>query len=131
MGGRYKRQRQSVLDYQKSYRVNNANAIRDYYRRYYLAHKTQFRARAAAWEAANRDRIALTDKAWRERNLDRVREYGRRHAARVAADAGDAYVRMLIKRGVNRPVSSDDIPHQMIDAYRSLLKVKRLIKGAK
>lgn len=104
---------------------------------YYHGHKTECQERHRSWYAENREHALAYAQAWREQFAERHKanvrgwrrrnpDASRRHAAKARTHMTDAYIRRLLTSNGEEPLPS--IPTDLIEAQRSLLKIKRLLK---
>lgn len=85
--------------------------IRAYYRQWYAAHAESVKARAAKWAKAN---------------PDKRRDVCRENMARRCGKLNDAYVRRMLAQSMG--LKAADIPQQLVEVQRELLKIKRYLR---
>ena len=119
-----------------------------YLREWYAKNREHQIAKAAAWQQANPEKAAEKKRAWVERNPERRKEQANRHAAkpevrakaasrparkerqrarnaRDAAELKDGFVRRVMAQ--HTTMKGSEIPQSLVDAYRELMKLKRLL----
>lgn len=119
-----------------------------YLREYYAKNRERQIAAVAVWQRDNRERANSNKRAWVERNPDRRKEQANRHAAkpevrakaaarparkewqrarnaRDAAELKDGFVRRVMAQ--HTTMKGSEMPQALVDAYRELMKLKRLL----
>lgn len=119
-----------------------------YLREWYAKNREHQIAKAAAWQQANPEKAAAKKLAWVKRNPERRKEQANRHAAkpevqakaaarperkawqrarnaRDAAELKDGFVRRVMAQ--HTMMKGSEIPQALVDAYRELMKLKRLL----
>lgn len=119
-----------------------------YLREYYAKNRERQIAAVAVWQRDHRERANANKRAWVERNPDRRKEQANRHAAkpevrakaaarparkewqrarnaRDAAELKDCFVRRVMAQ--HTTMKGSEMPQALVDAYRELMKLKRLL----
>lgn len=119
-----------------------------YLREWYAKNRERQIAAVAVWQQDNRERANANKRAWVERNPDRRKEQANRHAAkpevrakaaarparkewqrarnaRDAAELKDGFVRRVMAQ--HTTMKGSEMPQALVDAYRELMKLKRLL----
>ena len=109
-----------------AYRKANRERENAYTEMYRKANPEREKARRIAWCKANKEKAKVIWASWRKANPEKV------NAREVAyrAEMRDPYIKMLIRVAVGLP-KQGQIPTEMIEAKRTELKLKRLIKEMK
>lgn len=150
---------EAARESQKKWREQNAEHIRATRRAWYAAnidrerrrnrasaskHKTQAKERYAKWYALNHERELSRARQWyaehcdyaKERSRqwhldhpDQSREISRNSARRIRAKLPDGYIRQRLVQGT--AILAADVPDEMVELYRTHLKLKRSLKEKK
>ena len=119
-----------------------------YLREWYAKNRERQIAVVGAWQRDNRERANANKRAYVERDPERRREQANRHAAkpevrakaaarparkewqrarnaRDAAELKDGCVRRVMAQ--HTTMKGSEIPQALVDAYRELMKLKRLL----
>ncbi len=119
-----------------------------YLREWYAKNRERQIAVVGAWQRDNRERANANKRAYVERDPERRREQANRHAAkpevrakaaarparkewqrarnaRDAAELKDGFVRRVMAQ--HTTMKGSEIPQALVDAYRELMKLKRLL----
>ena len=119
-----------------------------YLREWYAKNRERQIAAVGAWQRDNRERANANKRAYVERDPERRREQANRHAAkpevrakaaarparkewqrarnaRDAAELKDGFVRRVMAQRTT--MKGSEIPQALVDAYRELMKLKRLL----
>jgi hypothetical protein len=121
---------------------------RAYLRDWYAKNRKRKIAAVGAWQRQNRDRANATKQAYVERDPARRKEQATRYAAKpeVRAKAADQPARKEWQKARNKrdaetlsdgfvrrimaqytSMKGSDLPQGLVDAYRELMKLKRLL----
>ena len=119
-----------------------------YMRDWYAKNRERQIANVGEWQRSNREKANATKRAYVERNPEKRREQSRRHGAKPEARAkayanparkawhkaraaldvaelGDGFVRRVMAQRM--AIKGSELPQALVDAYRELMKIKRLI----
>lgn len=89
--------------------------------------RKKVRERKRFSEPSRRSRKNEYQKQWRKDNIVKNRKYHRKHIKKHVDDISDSY----IVRSHFKGFKVDNVPKNMIDSLREVIKVKRLLKNKK
>ncbi len=79
------------------------------------------------WIKNNPEKVLATKKIYRKNNKEKISSYDREYRKNNIDNISDEYVKGLLTKGTN--LKAKDIPDELSNTYRELIKLKREIKG--
>jgi transcription initiation factor TFIIIB Brf1 subunit/transcription initiation factor TFIIB len=114
----YQRTKEARKNYEKEYVKRNFKEISAKRKIFHSIHKERLNAKTRAYHIKNKHIQREKGRIYRLKNLDKIRSYKKRYVANIE----DTYIKDRFLR-MNAKCSDQNV----IEAYRNLLKLKRLL----
>ena len=106
----------------KEWYQENKEKINERNKKYYWENKEKEKERKKKYYEANKEKLLEQRKKHRKENIEKYREYQKEGIK----DLSDNYVKGLLTDRTN--LTYKDIPQELIEAKRELIKINRFIK---
>lgn len=109
----------------KRWAKNNPEKYKENQDRYRIENAKELKALKSIYQKETRKERLVSHKKWRDKNNSHVRDYNKRQLAKSRENLDDWYIRSMLSQ--NSTLKSSDIPHELVEAKKEQIKIKRLI----